>query len=126
MKYEFFSAIKDSPNNFQKNQNSCSTFAAVDFTRMHVHDYSLLTKSAEVLRHKIITIIIKLLTMQHRILVCNSAIFKPCFSKPFKEIKPKQDIKSNKSSRSQMLLKKGVLKNFVRFTGKHLCWSLFD
>ena len=92
---------------------------------MHVHDYSLLTKSAEVLRHKIITIIIKLLTMQHRILVFNSAIFKTRFSKPFKEIKPKQEITSNKSSRSQMLLKKGVLKNFVHFTGKHLCWSLF-
>ena len=55
--------------------------------RMHVHDYSLLTKSAEVLRHKIINIIIKLLTMQYRILVCNSAIFKTRFSKPFKELK---------------------------------------
>ena len=30
-----------------------------------------------------------------------------------------------KSSRSQMLFKIGVLKNFPIFTGKHLCWSLF-
>ena len=28
------------------------------------------------------------------------------------------------SSRSQMFLKKGVLKNFAIFTGNHLCWSL--
>ena len=27
-------------------------------------------------------------------------------------------------SRSQMFFKIGVLKNFVIFTGKHLCWSL--
>ena len=27
-----------------------------------------------------------------------------------------------KSSRSQMFFKKGVLKNFAMFTGKHLCW----
>ena len=25
----------------------------------------------------------------------------------------------------QVLCKKGVLKNFANFTGKHLCWSLF-
>ena len=31
----------------------------------------------------------------------------------------------NKSSHSQMSFKKGVLKNFAIFTGKHLCWSLF-
>ena len=30
-----------------------------------------------------------------------------------------------RSSRSQMLFKKGVLKNFAIFSGKHLCWSLF-
>ena len=30
-----------------------------------------------------------------------------------------------RSSRSQMFLKIGVLKNFVIFTGKHLCWILF-
>ena len=28
-------------------------------------------------------------------------------------------------SRSQMFFKIGVLKNFVIFTGKYLCWSLF-
>ena len=32
---------------------------------------------------------------------------------------------TNRSSRSQMLFKIGVLKNFTIFTGKHLCWSLF-
>ena len=30
-----------------------------------------------------------------------------------------------RNSRSQMFFKVGVLKNFVSFTGKHLCWSLF-
>ena len=30
-----------------------------------------------------------------------------------------------RSSRSQMLLKTGILKDFVIFKGKHLCWSLF-
>ena len=32
---------------------------------------------------------------------------------------------TNRSSRSQMLFKIGVLKNLTIFTGKHLCWSLF-
>ena len=31
----------------------------------------------------------------------------------------------NRSSRSQMFFKIGVLKNFAIFTGKHLRWSLF-
>ena len=30
-----------------------------------------------------------------------------------------------RSSRSRMFFKIGALKNFVNFTGKHLCWSLF-
>ena len=30
-----------------------------------------------------------------------------------------------RSSRQQMFLKIGVLKNFAIFRGKHLCWSLF-
>ena len=30
-----------------------------------------------------------------------------------------------KNSRSQMFFKMGVLKSFVNFKGKHLCWSLF-
>ena len=30
-----------------------------------------------------------------------------------------------RSSRCQMFFKIGVPKNFVTFTGKHLCWSLF-
>ena len=32
---------------------------------------------------------------------------------------------SFRSCRSQMFFKKGVLKNFANFTGKHLCCSLF-
>ena len=32
----------------------------------------------------------------------------------------------DRSSRLQMFLKIGVLKNFAMFTGKHLCWSLFS
>ena len=30
-----------------------------------------------------------------------------------------------RSSLSQIFFKKGVIKNFVQFTGKHLSWSLF-
>ena len=30
-----------------------------------------------------------------------------------------------RSSRLQMFVKIGVLKNLANFTGKHLCWSLF-
>ena len=30
-----------------------------------------------------------------------------------------------RSSHSQMFFKMDVLKNFIMFTGKHLCWSLF-
>ena len=33
--------------------------------------------------------------------------------------------KAFRSSRSQMFYKIGVLKNFAKFTGKHLCWSHF-
>ena len=32
---------------------------------------------------------------------------------------------TKRSSRSQMFFKKGVLKMFAIFTGKHLCWSFF-
>ena len=30
-----------------------------------------------------------------------------------------------RSSRAEVFCKKGVLRNFVKFTGKHLCQSLF-
>ena len=30
-----------------------------------------------------------------------------------------------RSSRPGVFCKKGVLRNFAKFTGKHLCWSLF-
>ena len=33
--------------------------------------------------------------------------------------------KLNRSSRPQIFFKMGVLKNFGKFTGKLLCWSLF-
>ena len=33
--------------------------------------------------------------------------------------------KAFRSSRSQMFYKIGVLKNFAKFTRKHLCWSHF-
>ena len=33
--------------------------------------------------------------------------------------------RQDRSSRSQIFFKIGVLKNFANFTGKHLCWSLF-
>ena len=32
---------------------------------------------------------------------------------------------NNRSSRSQMFFKIGVLKSFAHFTGKHGCWNLF-
>ena len=35
-----------------------------------------------------------------------------------------EDIK-NRSSRPEVFCKKGVLRNFTKFTGKHLCQSLF-
>ena len=31
----------------------------------------------------------------------------------------------DRGSHQKVFYKKGVLKNFVNFTGKHLCWSLF-
>ena len=38
---------------------------------------------------------------------------------------PTQKSGRYRSSRCQMFFKIGVPKNFVTFTGKHLCWSLF-
>ena len=37
----------------------------------------------------------------------------------------KPGFKRNGSSRPYVFCKKGVLKNFIKFTGKHLCQSLF-
>ena len=31
-----------------------------------------------------------------------------------------------RSSNSEVFYKKGVVKNFAKFTGKHLCWRLFS
>ena len=39
--------------------------------------------------------------------------------------KPQKTETKNRSSRSQIFYKKRVLTNFAKFTGKHLCWSLF-
>ena len=38
---------------------------------------------------------------------------------------PLQNTSKGRSSRSEMFFKIDVLKNFVIFTGKHLCWVLF-
>ena len=35
------------------------------------------------------------------------------------------ETKKLKSSRSQVVFKIGILKNFAIFTGEHLCWTLF-
>ena len=32
---------------------------------------------------------------------------------------------TKRRSRREVFCKKGVLENFTKFTGKHLCWSLF-
>ena len=40
-------------------------------------------------------------------------------------IEPVMQYKIFKSSRPEVLSKKGVLRNFTKFTGKHLCQSLF-
>ena len=36
-----------------------------------------------------------------------------------------QQILRNRSSRPDVFCKKGVLRNFAKFTGQHLCQSLF-
>ena len=43
-------------------------------------------------------------------------------------INKKQSYKQNieRSSHQRCSVKNGVLKNFANFTGKHLCWSLFN
>ena len=38
---------------------------------------------------------------------------------------PKISTKIIKNSRQEVFCKKGVLRNFAKFTGKHLCQSLF-
>ena len=38
---------------------------------------------------------------------------------------PKTLLPQDRSSRSQMFVEIGVLKNFVILTGTHLCWRLF-
>ena len=35
------------------------------------------------------------------------------------------ELKVNRSSRPKVFCKKDVLKNFAKFTGKHVCQSLF-
>ena len=51
-----------------------------------------------------------------------------CENKIYTELKdPKEDFlnKIYKSSCPEVFCKKGVLRNFTKFTGKHLCQSLF-
>ena len=43
----------------------------------------------------------------------------------FEQIAKRNDFSTDTSSRPKMLYKKAVLKNFVKFTEKHLCQSLF-
>ena len=43
----------------------------------------------------------------------------------FEQIAKRNDFSIDTSSRPKMLYKKAVLKNFVKFTEKHLCQSLF-
>ena len=43
----------------------------------------------------------------------------------FNKSKDKDDITTNRSSHWRRSVKNGVLRNFVKFTGKHLCQSLF-
>ena len=35
------------------------------------------------------------------------------------------DVKRKRNSRPEVLAKKSALKKIAKFTGKHLCWSLF-
>ena len=47
------------------------------------------------------------------------------YSKVSKKMHPLANKSMEGNSRSHMLFKIGVLKNFANFTGKQLCWSLF-
>ena len=46
-------------------------------------------------------------------------------SKETKRESNKKYSTNSRSSHSEVFYKKAVLKNFTKFTGKHLCWSLF-
>ena len=43
----------------------------------------------------------------------------------YKFAKSFHKVRTDRSSRPEVFCKKGVLRNFVKFTGKHLCQSLF-
>ena len=45
--------------------------------------------------------------------------------KPFCELLNVKAFKRKTPTPSEVLSKKGVFKNFAKFTGKHLCWSLY-
>ena len=47
-----------------------------------------------------------------------------CYWKPFK-LFPKNVIKKHSNKSVQWLYKIAILKNFAKFTSKHLCWNLF-
>ena len=59
----------------------------------------------------------------------NSCSFKQIkfweLSKETKRDSKKRYSTNFRSSRSEVFCKNGVLKYFTKFTGKHLCWSLF-
>ena len=60
---------------------------------------------------------------------CYEKLIHYLFKKQFSEMKKKKEKIRNRanfgSSRQRCSIKKGVLKNFTTFTGKHLCLSLF-
>ena len=64
--------------------------------------------------------------LQHPTLSITRNKFKPCICyKKSKCLMQWWHYWTNRSSRPEVFCKKGVLRNFAKFTGKHLCQSLF-
>ena len=62
------------------------------------------------------------------ILSCYIKLIRYLFKKQFSEIKRKekiQNVANFRSSHQRCSIKKSILRNFTKFTGKHLCQSLF-
>ena len=62
------------------------------------------------------------------ILSCYEKLIHYLFKKQFSEMKRKekiQNLANFRSSHQRCSIKKGILRNFTKFTGKHLCQSLF-
>ena len=59
---------------------------------------------------------------------CYEKLSHHLFKKQFSEMKRKEKIQNLayfRSSHQRCSIKKGILRNFTKFTGKHLCQSLF-